>query len=210
MPSGDHVVQSVAVNVIDEHLSGGLGELERMLDPRLAGLLLGGMLPPAVLFENVDQPVAVDIARADAVRETLVIALRRDRMKDPRFVGLGRIVGRIAHVPGDVVDQLRPAVAVDIDPDGRFVADILQGQMLLPGTSAAPGFSYQKASVPGNGSIKDIRQAVAVEIAGVGEEVVRIIFGIVFLRRTNLVFSFENRAPRTKMARPRYPAFRPC
>ena len=51
-----------AVNVVDEHLGACLGELVGMLDPGLARLGIGGLLPPAVFFDDVDAAVATDVA----------------------------------------------------------------------------------------------------------------------------------------------------
>ena len=153
VPCGDDVAQPVAVDVVDEHLGGLVGEVEGMPAPRLARLGMGRLLPPAAALDDVDSAVAVDVAAAQSVRETLIIiSMGRDGMKGPGPIGLGGVVSGVAQAARFVVDQLGPAVAVDVGQHRRLVAHVFQGQVFLPRHSFLPaGFSNQAASPPGNG-----------------------------------------------------------
>ena len=194
VPSGDDVVQTVAVNVVDQHLGRIVSKLERVQGPRLVRLRVGRGFPPAILFEDANTAVAFDVAEADAVREAVVLPLGRDGVEDPRVVRLGRIPGRIAQVFVDVIDQVRTAVAVDIAPHRRLVADVLQGRMLLPMSVLAGRVLVPEALFARERHAEDVRIAVAVEVVDIGEEVLGIAAWLRDLDGHVLVFLGEVRA----------------
>ena len=182
-----------------------------MPDPGLARLGIGRLLPPAAALDEVDPAVAVDVAVADAVREPLIIiAPRRDGMKHPGLIGLGRVVGGVAQAARLVVDQLRPAVAVDVGPHRRLVAHVFQGQMFLPRPVFAGGILVPVGLAAGKRHVENIGPAVAVEVAGEGEEDVRNTPWDRTPWADRFRASSESRGLRTSTARRRHPNGRPC
>src|SRR6266478_3689378 len=81
--AGDDITQSVTIDVIDEHLSGGIGEMKRVLDPNGVACERGGLLPPGILLDDVNPPITVKVAAAQAVGELLIIARGCDGMERP-------------------------------------------------------------------------------------------------------------------------------
>src|SRR5579862_819106 len=65
---GDHIVEAVAVHVVDGHLRAAAAEVFRMERPSLLLAVLGGLFPPSGGRENVHSSIAVDVAHADTVR----------------------------------------------------------------------------------------------------------------------------------------------
>src|SRR4051794_15019520 len=91
-----------------------------------------GLFPPAVLFQQVHAAVVVDVPNAHAVSESLVRALRRDRVKFPLlrriiFWDLG-----VSKLPARRADEIRHTVARDVGECRRLVVDHGQHDMALP------------------------------------------------------------------------------
>src|SRR5678815_669505 len=59
---GNDIIETVAVCIINQHLSCGVGKMERMLLPD--GVVFAGsrLFPPAILFNNIDATITVDVA----------------------------------------------------------------------------------------------------------------------------------------------------
>src|SRR5581483_11882527 len=124
--AGDDVVESIAIDIIGEHLRGPRGsrarrEWERMEFPNRIAAKRGGLLPPAIFFQEIHAAVAIDIAQADAMGESTPVAFGRDSVEDPSRGGICPIDRIISEVTMGVADQFWFAVAVDVQPSGRFV-----------------------------------------------------------------------------------------
>ena len=115
----DHVIEPVAIDVADVHLGAPrAGEGEGVEGPQRLALERRRLLPPAVLLEDVDLAVAIDITNAHAVREPATGHFPRDPVEHP---GLRRILladRGIPEEPTHRADDLRRAVAVDVG-EGR-------------------------------------------------------------------------------------------
>lgn len=143
--------------------------------PRLAGLQLGGLFPPALGLDDVRAAVAVDVTDAYAVRESLeMLVLGRDRMERPEIVRPLRVPRGIAQLPGYAIDQFRLAVAVYVGPSGRFVAAVVNGKVFLPGPALGTGVLVPKSVFAGESHLEHVQPAITVEIAREREEVVRV------------------------------------
>ena len=139
--------------------------------------------------------VAVDVAKAYPVCELVVrLALGRDGVERPRLIRLGGVVGRVAQLPAGVEHQVLPAVAVHVGHQRRLVVHHLERQVLLPGAFLAGGVFVPVAGRAGEGHLEHVRPAVAVEVAGVREEVLRVALGVVRLDGVDLEFLLEIRA----------------
>src|SRR5262249_21116409 len=109
----DEVIQTVAVDVSGEDLDAGLSELPFGVPRPGARVTVGGAFKPAFGRQKVDAAVAVDVARADAVRGGGLAKV----VFGP--LGLGAGLGQL--VPHDDVgavgQHVGPAVAVQVDED---------------------------------------------------------------------------------------------
>src|ERR1051326_9052761 len=74
----DHVVETITIDVVDQHLGRRIGEVERMLDPDGIISQRSRLFPPAVFFKDVDASVSVDIATANPMGEALVLPFGRN------------------------------------------------------------------------------------------------------------------------------------
>ena len=141
---------------------------------KLPHFVLGGgsrLLPPTILFEDVWPAVAVHVADAHAVRETIVFPIGRDRVELPR---LRRIVFRnfcVTKLTAGVEDKLRPAVARDVGEGGRFIVDCRECQMALPRLLLTLRIFEPIRFFAGKADDEDISPAVAVDVVREREEV---------------------------------------
>jgi hypothetical protein len=187
VPDRHDVVEPVAVDVAGMHLACGVGELEGVLDPGLAGLRGGGLFPPAFGFQDIHPAVAVDVAQADAVGELVVRALRADGMKGPGLVRLGGIIRGVAQGAARVTHEVRPAVAVDVRHPRRFIVHHLERQVLLPRPLLAGRVLEPRGLLPRVRQVEDVGPTVAVEVPRVGQKVVGVVLGVEGLGRADLV-----------------------
>ena len=115
---GDHVVQAVAVDVIDAHNAAAHNiaaiacESLRMVFPGPRLVAGGRLLPPAIRIDDIHASVAVNVAHTDAVRRP--VALFGDVVHDPVAGRIGGIGLGIAHIILGHVNQFRLAVAIYI------------------------------------------------------------------------------------------------
>ncbi len=169
---GDDVVQAVAIDIIDDHLGAAVAKVEGVLDPDRVALEGCGLLPPAVLFEDIDAAIAVDIAAAQAVRVTLVAAFGCNRMK---FPGRRRVLPvrlGVADVSLGAAEDFGLAVAGDVHETGRLVIQFIEDDMPLPMALAALGVFVPRdflARVPID---EHVGPAVSIDIVGESQEAV--------------------------------------
>src|SRR5690606_42090412 len=126
-------------------------ELRRVERPGRRALERGRLLPPAVGFDDVGAPVAVDVAHAEAVREAPPFTLRRNRTERPRLGGIGRRLLGIAEVALGIADELGTTVTGNDDERRRVVVDAVVEHVPLP--------------VPAAGKSRTARVLVPVSIA---------------------------------------------
>src|SRR5690348_14853308 len=90
---GDDVGEAVAVDVVGVHLGAAFAEVDGVEGPLGVVSEARGLLPPAACFEQVDAAVAVDVAVAETVRETLEarVGLLGDLVEGPLPRGLGPV-----------------------------------------------------------------------------------------------------------------------
>src|SRR5262245_37358831 len=82
--AGNHVVQAVPIDVVGIHLGAAARtERRRVSGPGISPGGRGGLRPPAVLVENVETSIPVDVADPEPVRKTLPVATGRDRGEWP-------------------------------------------------------------------------------------------------------------------------------
>src|SRR5690242_1694914 len=91
--SRKHVAVAVAVKVIHVHLRAVLAERRRTKLPFRARTRRRRSFPPSLFHEKILLAVAIDVARADAVREFVRAgrSVLRDPLDDPRFGGIACI-----------------------------------------------------------------------------------------------------------------------
>src|SRR5207244_2128516 len=135
---------------------------------------LRGLLPPAFGFENVDAPVAIHIATADAVREALIRALRRDGVKFPRLLGLAPVRLRVADEAAAHAKQFRLSVARDVHKHRRLIVRGSEDRVPLPGLVLALGILEPERLCAGETDDYVVRPAVAVDVVRVADEIVRV------------------------------------
>lgn len=187
----DDVITAVFVHVVHVHLGAALAEVGRVELP--VGVLrgVGGLLVPAIRFKDVDTPIAVDVAGAVAVRvpeDFLVIGLvpRRDRTEAglaervlPIDLGVAEltamtalVVLRVLHAIARVAEELRLAVAIDVDELRGFTVGDIEDIMNCPGAGFALRVLVDEGGVAGETEDQDVLPAVGVEVVGVGDEVI--------------------------------------
>ncbi|OQB90237.1 MAG: hypothetical protein BWX84_02005 [Verrucomicrobia bacterium ADurb.Bin118] len=188
VPGGDDIREPVAVHVIHQHLGGGVGEMKRMKRPRLVRLRMRRLFPPTDLFEDVRAAIAVEVAEPDAVRVALIAFVRPgDGVENPRSRGMRGIRSGVAEPALVVEEEFRTTVAGYIAPYRGFIAHHVVEQMPRPMAGLSPRIFEPVALLARPGHAEDVRPSVAVEIAGVGQKVVRIVFRIKGLDRTVFV-----------------------
>src|SRR6516225_2510341 len=96
---GYDVVETVAVDVINQHLSASLCEMKRMLGPNGIVVARSGLFPPAVLFNDVDATVPVNVAAPDAMGKSLVGTLGTHGVKFPRGRRVFPVRLRVTNIP---------------------------------------------------------------------------------------------------------------
>src|SRR5262249_54517751 len=84
----DDVDQSIAVNIINDHLSSARAEGCRFTHPLRISFEQRRRLRPAILLEDVGAAIAIDVTAAQAVRKALLFSLGRDWMKRPGQIGM--------------------------------------------------------------------------------------------------------------------------
>ena len=184
----DHVVESVAIDVANVHLGApGAGEGDGVEGPQRVAGKRRGLLPPAVLLEDVRLAVAVDITNAHAVREPATGHFPRDPVEDP---GLRRIVlpdRGIAEKPTDRADDLGREVAIEIGERRRLVVDLREDAVAWPWPLVPLGVLEPRRILSRKAVDEDVVPAVAVEVVAPAEEVVGVTAGVERLRRVDLV-----------------------
>jgi hypothetical protein len=84
--AGDHVVKSVAIDIIGVHLRAACsGEKDGMRHPFRITFERRGLFPPPVFFEQVGAAIAVHIADSHTVSEISVLPIGSDAMPRPGF-----------------------------------------------------------------------------------------------------------------------------
>ena len=87
----DHVVQTVAVDVVGIHLGATLRERKLVKRPNRIARQRSRLLPPTILLQQVEPPVSVHVANAHAVSKLAILVVGRDRMKLPRLSGFAPV-----------------------------------------------------------------------------------------------------------------------
>src|ERR1041384_83260 len=137
-------------------------------------VFIGGLLPPAVVEEEVEAAVAIHIADAGAVMELLPLALRGDGLEFPRLLRRGRIRLYKSPLILPMRDQLRPAVAVHIEKRRRLAFDALEDEMLLPRSVGALGiFIPERLMQMHAPEDENVRPAISIEVPHVTEHGIR-------------------------------------
>ena len=194
----DDVVTTVLVHVVDMHLGSAYAEGRLMELPCAGGGEVLGLFIPTVGFEDVHAAVAVDVAGAVAVRilEDLLVVLLGlfgDRVElrlaervlpiDLRVAELATmaalVVLRVLDGIAGVAEELRLAVAVDVDELRGFTVGDVEDVMNGPGAGFALRVLVDEGGVTGEAEDQDVLPAVGVEVVGVGDEVVRVPRGAV-------------------------------
>ena len=181
---GDDVGQAVAVDIVGEHLRRTVGrrrlldggERIRMKFPCRVSGQGGRLLVPAILDQDVVATVAVDIAKAQTMRELLILLFHgRNPVKNPLLRRMRPIRRRgVADVVAHEADQLRLAVAQKVAEAGRFVIRGINHSMPRPEAFLVLGILVPIRLGAGETDNDNIRPAVAVDVEGESEEIFRV------------------------------------
>src|SRR5438477_11498823 len=117
----DHVVQSVAIDVVSKHLRAAAGKWESMLNPNRIIFERCGLLPPSFALEEIHAAITVDISTTQPMGKTLIIALGSNGMKFPGPARIGPIGFSVPHVTAGAANNFRFAVPIYIRKDRRFI-----------------------------------------------------------------------------------------
>ena len=129
----DDVVVAVTIHVVSEHVgSTRPGELELVTRPERIAFDRLRLLVPAPFPDHVLPTVTIDVADTEAVSERVLADLFRDRMPDPRLIGLRHVERRIAERPGVIADQLRLSVTDQVHKLRRLIPDAIEHVARLP------------------------------------------------------------------------------
>ena len=114
-------------------------------------------------------------------------------MKTPDIVGLGRIECGVADIALVIEDQFRLSVTRDISPHGRLVAHHRIRQVSRPMAALGAGVFVPITLRAGKRHRENVQPAIPIEVGGVGQKIVRVIFWIKDRGGTQFVFRFEIR-----------------
>ncbi len=194
--AGDHVVIAVAIDVVSIHLGPARpGEANLVQRPERIARQVRRLLEPAVLRDQIDPPVAVDIADPQAMAKRHRGDLFRERVKRPLGKGLVWIGRCIAEETFPRADQLRLLVAHEVHPLRRLVRDRVEHLVLGPGfiVPCRAGILVDETRRPRKTGGEDIPQAVAIKVVNPGEKVIGIALPRLSLGGINLAFRREFR-----------------
>src|SRR5690606_38174195 len=172
----DYVRQSVRVHVVDVKLRAD-AEVGLVFRPDRMAVERGGLFPPAVGLDEIRPLVAVDVAHARPVRVATPLALRGDLPKGPGLCGIGGCLLDVAEMPSGVADDLRSAVAVDVEESRRLVVDGAEDEMPRPVLACRARVLVPRRGLPWQTDHQDVEPAVAVEVAREGKKVVGVLVG---------------------------------
>ena len=192
----DDVITAVFVHVVDIHLGAALAEVGLVELPRAGGGEVLGLFVPAVGFEDIHAAIAVNVTRAVAVRvlvdfPVVLLGLLGDRVElrlaervGPIDLGVAElsamtaiVVLRVLLQIAGVAEELRLAVAVDVDELRGFAVGDVEDIMNGPGAGFALRVFVDEGRVAREAEDQDVRPAVAIEIVGVGDKVVGVAGG---------------------------------
>lgn len=173
LEGGDDVIFSIAVDVVDEHLRAAGVEVDRVEGPGFGIVEFFGLFVPAVVDEDIEATVAVDVTDAQAVGERSVVAVAGDGVEDPGFVCVGGIGGEVAERAIDGGDQAGGAIFEQVDQEGAFIIKVVVDNRMFDPMRI--GVVIFRVFVPpgvsgGKADDEDIGGAVVVEVAGVHQE----------------------------------------
>src|SRR5207249_4541944 len=127
----DDVILPISVDIIDVNVRpAALAKLVLVLDP--FGLRIARLLEPAIVDDDVEPAIAIDISYARAVVKLHNVALAADADKLPRLGRIGPVRPDPSPAAQPVRDQLWLAIAINIAELRRLAIDHLEDQMLLP------------------------------------------------------------------------------
>ena len=132
------------------------------------------MFPPAIFFDDVHTAIAVYIADAKPMSETLVIPFGSNGMKFPGCGGVFPIGFGVAEVTAGTANDFGFAIAVDVSKGRGFVVHHVKNHVLLPVALAALRVFVPGSVLAGKSVGEDVEPAVVIEIVGEGEKVVRV------------------------------------
>ena len=135
--AGDDVLQSVAVYIVNNHLRSARAKGKWMVQPSGITPQRRWLLPPAILLQDIDASIAIDIAATKAVSKALPFSFGCDRMKRPGRFRMFPIRRGVADVASRATEDLWLAIAVDVGESWRFVIEHVENDMPLPVSLAA-------------------------------------------------------------------------
>src|ERR1700722_6427155 len=130
---------------------------------------------PAIFEQNVLATVAIDIAEAQTVRKPLILVLlRRNAVENPFLLRMPGIRSGITQIIAGNANQHRLPVSQEIAENGRFVVRRVNNRMTLPKALLVLRVLVPKRLLTGEPDDDDVRPAVAVDVRGKGEEILRV------------------------------------
>ena len=130
----DDVIQPVTIHVVGIHLRTAHAHRLRVKGPHRIAHERRRLFPPTILLQQIHPPIAIDVPHAHAVREILILVVRRDRVKGPRLLRRAPIRRGIAVNPLRDAHQLRLPIPRDVRKRRRLVIRLRENLVPLPMT----------------------------------------------------------------------------
>ena len=192
----DHIVESVAVDIVSEHVGTPRAKRNRFVIPKgLLGVAPWIFKPPGI-HDDVRTLISVDITDPQRMPEAFMSDRIGDAGECPRFkiLSLGL---RIAEHTSSRTNKLWESIPVDIGEGWRFVGDPIEDLMLGPMTVGANGLARVLVHIsgrPGEAYREDIVVTVPVEVVDPREEVIGVGIHRLRLGWIDLVRGLKRRA----------------